>query len=232
MGSVLSSVGMQTGVKAGIDAFQAGVSSYFKTKTAKVQARTQAYQAEGQGKIAGYNADVIRANKTVQDVENRQQLESMGKALSSMTAGYKEVQGNNAAQAGAANVDISSGSAAKVMEGNAGRYADEYASGRRAYDLQQWNGESTLSMMEAMAKGYNYQQDAYNKTASAYRTVANLQGSAWGNAFASAGISLLGSLIGGDFSGLMNSNTGKVASGGDEYWDPALLTWTSSKPRH
>ena len=179
--------------QAGIQAFQSGVGAYFQTKTAKAMANSQAA-------IAGYQAETIRANKTVQDIENRQQLAAMGRHLSQETTGYRDVVGRNAAEAGAGNVDISSGSVAAVQEGNAQRYAQDVAAIRRAYDLQRWNGESQLSMMEAQAKGYD-------KMSSAYRTVARLQGSAFGNAFSAASMSLLGSFLGGSFDGLMGSKT-------------------------
>lgn len=195
--------------QAGIQAFSAGVGSYFQTKTAKAVARSQAA-------IAGYQAETIRANKTVQEIEYRQALANLGRQQSAVTAGYREVVGRNAAEAGAGNVDISSGSVADVQEGNAMRYAMEVAAIRRAYDLQRWQGESTLSMMEAQAKGYD-------KMSSAYRTVARLQGSAWGNAFASAGLSLASSFLGGKFDGLFEPG---------KYYDRALQNWVSSPVRH
>ena len=213
-------------IGAGIGAFQAGYNAYFQTKSAKLQARTQAYQAEGQAKIAGLSAEMMRSNKILQDIENRQQLDAIGRQQAAYTAAYREMQGSNNAQAAAGNVDISSGSAAAVYEGNAQNYAVDSAAIRRAYDLQQWSGESALASMEAQAKGFDYQQAAYNKTASAYRTVAKLQGSAWGNAFSSFALSLMSSALGGSFDGL--SFTG----GGGQFYDRALQQYVSSPVRH
>lgn len=242
--------------QAGIQAFQAGTGAYFQTKTAKAQARAQAaqmgiqadlsravskYQAgsyRDQGNVLRSNAEVVLANKSVQDIENRQQLAQMGRQQSALTAGYRDLQAGNTAQAGAGNVDITSGSVAAVAEGNARRYADESAAMRRAYDLQRWNGESTLSMMDVQARGLRNMAGAYDTMASAtefygdrmgaaydvmgsaYRTVARLQGSAFGNAFGAAGMSLLSSFLGGSFDSLMSGSSGGQQSGG--YWDRAL----------
>ena len=229
--------------KAGVNAITSGVGAYFDTKTAKATARAQAriaeiqgqsyrtlarYQAEGlrsQGDQVNAQADVVQSNRIVQDIENRQMLQRMGRQQSALTASYKDVQGANAAQAAAGNVDISSGSAARVAEGNTFRYAQEVASMRRAYDLQRWQGESTLAMMGAQARGLRGVAGSYDTMAAAqekygeymgqgqdimtgaYRTVARLQGSAFGNALTAGSLSLLGSFLGGSFDGLFSSKT-------------------------
>lgn len=190
---------------AAIDGWKAGYQTYYKVKAAKLQANTQAYQAEGQAKIAGLSAEMMRSNKILQDIENRQQLDAIGRQQAAYTAAYREMQGSNTAQAAAGNVDVSSGSAAAVYEGNAQNYAMDSAAIRRAYDLQQWSGESTLASMEAQAKGFEYQKAAYDKTASAYRTVAKLQGSAGWQAV-----------------------TAGLLKAGDSFWGTGIGSWSYS----
>ena len=131
-------------------------------------AGTMADTLRSQAAIAGYQAETVRANKVLQDIHDRQQLEQIGRQQSSLTAGYKELRGSNTVQAAAGNVDVASGSAAKVQEGNAARYAADEAAIRQAYLLQQWSNESQLAMMDVQASGYDQAAALYGRTAKRY----------------------------------------------------------------
>ena len=172
----------QTITKSAWSGLTEGVASYFSSKAARAQARAQA-------RISAANASMLRSQKVTQDIANRQALDQLAQQRSAVTAAYQGQQGANIAGAGAANVDISSGSAAKVLEGNAGRYAQDMARSRYAEALQMWQGESALSMLEAQAKGYDI-------TSSAQRSIANM-------------IDPLGNAIG---TGLMSFTAGLVKS--------------------
>lgn len=172
---------------AGITGIMDGVSSYFSSKAAKAQAKAKA-------RVSAANASMLRSQKVTQDIANRQALDALAQQRSAVTDAYRAQQGANIAGAGAANVDISSGSAAQILEGNANRYAQDMARSRYAEAIQQWQGESALSMLEAQAKGYDI-------TSSAQRSIANMidpLGNAIGTGLLSFGMSLLGSSYGKD----------------------------------
>lgn len=186
-----------------------GVSSYFSSKAAKAQAKAKA-------RVGAANASMLRSQKVTQDIANRQAMEALAQQRSAVTDAYRAQQGANIAGAGAANVDISSGSAAQVLEGNADRYARDMAFSRYTEAIQMWQGESALSMLEAQAKGYDI-------TSSAQRSIANMidpLGNAIGTGLMSFTAGLVGSSWGQEkLAGLFN------AAGGDEYWDSALGSW-------
>lgn len=164
----------------------------------KLTSQTQAHGTQMQGNILRAQAGIMSANRMVQDIEQRQALAQMGRQMSAATASYRDVQGSNVAQAAAGNVDVSSGSAARVEEGNAQRYANDVAAMRRAYDLQQWNNESQLAMMnvqagnmrnmarayDSMARAQNFfgskMQKAYNIMAAATQNYGASMGDAYG----------------------------------------------------
>lgn len=137
-----------------------GVASYFSSKAAQAQAKSKA-------RVASANASILRSQKVTQDIANRQALDALAQQRNAVTAAYRDQQGANIAGAGAANVDISSGSAAQILEGNAQRYSQDMARSRYAEALQMWQGESALSMLEAQAKGYEI-------SSSAQRSIANI----------------------------------------------------------
>ena len=172
-----------------------GVSSYFTSKAAKAQAKAKA-------RVSAANASMLRSQKVTQDIANRQALDQLAQQRNAITAAYQGQQGANIAGAGAANVDISSGSAAKVLEGNADRYAQDMARSRYAEAIQMWQGESALSMLEAQAKGYDI-------TSSAQRSIANMidpLGNAIGTGLMSFTAGLVGSSWGQEkLAGLFNS---------------------------
>lgn len=164
--------------KAGAEATMQGVQSYFAADAAKAQAKAR---------VGAANASMLRSQKVTQDIANRQALDALAQQRSAVTDAYRAQQGANIAGAGAANVDISSGSAAQILKGNANRYANDMARSRYAEALQQWQGESALSMLEAQAKGYDI-------TSSAQRSIANMidpLGNAIGSSLMSFGMSLL-----------------------------------------
>ena len=213
---------IQAILKAGATGIMQGVSSYFSSSAQRAQARAQA-------RVGAANASMLRSQKVTQDIANRQALDALAQQRNAVTDAYRSQQGANIAGAGAANVDISSGSAAKVLEGNASRYAQDVARSRYTEAIQQWQGESALSMLEAQAKGYDI-------TSSAQRSIANMidpLGNALGSGMLAAMTSFLGSDAG---KGVVNSGFDKLfasKSGGDEFWDSALGSWvTSGKPRH
>lgn len=182
-------------IGAGITGLMEGIGSYFSSKAAKAQAKAKA-------RVGAANASMLRSQKVTQDIANRQALDALAQQRSAVTDAYRAQQGANIAGAGAANVDISSGSAAQILEGNANRYANDMARSRYAEAIQQWQGESALSMLEAQAKGYDI-------TSSAQRSIANMidpLGNAIGTGLLSFGMSLLGSSYGKDkLNGLFES---------------------------
>lgn len=187
--------------KAGTEAAMQGVQSYFAADAAKAQAKAQA-------RVGAANASMLRSQKVTQDIANRQALEALARQRSAVTDVYRAQQGANIAGAGAANVDISSGSAAQILEGNADRYARDMASSRYQEAVQMWQGESAISMLEAQAKGYDI-------TSSAQRSIANMidpLGNAIGSSLMTFGMSLLGSDWGkNQVNSLFSSKTGGLS---------------------
>ena len=193
-------------VKSGVEATMQGVQSYFAADAAKGVAKAKA-------RVGAASASMLRSQKVTQDIANRQALEVLAQQRNAVTDAYRAQQGANIAGAGAANVDISSGSAAQILEGNANRYANDMARSRYAEALQQWQGESALSMLEAQAKGYDI-------TSSAQRSIANMidpLGNAIGSSLMSFGMSLLQS----DWGKNKVNEMFDAAGGGGGVYNPA-----------
>lgn len=173
----------QTLVQGGLIKFQSRTQAKMlatQGKLARSQAETQAASYRSQGDILRSNADVMMSNRRVQDIEGRQALVQMGRRISGTTASYRDVQGSNVAQAAAGNVDISSGSASRVEEGNAMRYSRDVADMRNAYALQQWNNESQLSMMQVQAGNMRNTAKRYSGMARAMDAYGRTMQSAYG----------------------------------------------------
>ena len=78
---------------------------------------------------------------------------------------YNEVQGHNRASLGAGNVDMASGSAALVSEGNANRFSAEM--GENAYNvaMKRWETEEQKRMTDYQAAQFDAQSSYLKRTA-------------------------------------------------------------------
>lgn len=147
-------------MSAAIKGAQAGVEAWGNASRQKINANVQS-------KMTALSADQVRTGMKTQELDNQNAMDDLARQRSAVTESYRQNQGEGIASTAAANVDISSGSAAQIQEGNALAYANDAAAGMQADRMLQWKGESTLKMMDAQARGFD-------KISSAQRSIANM----------------------------------------------------------
>lgn len=174
----------------------------------------QASQLRAQGKAARQNAELERARgeRAAREVDRERKRRREE---------FEDIQARNRSMLAAGNVDMTSGSALAVSEGNIDRYAADVADTayRRAMTL--W--ESGVN-----AQNLDYQGRAADANASyLQRTAGNLgtsilRGAVGGATGFVSGYSMAGGKLGTLF------GAGKAPT----YWDRALQKFTTSNPIH
>lgn len=181
----------------------------------------------GLSAVSGFaNAEAGRARQQAQAEAARKQAqrsrmtgemeaERLDARKAQLRRQFNEAQGRNRASLGAGNVDMASGSAMDVAEGNISRLGQELADNAYNVALKRWETKE-------QANALNHQADVYDSQGSyLQRSAGNL------------GTSLLTGLFQGGMTcgmGLLNG-----AGHGEESglaWDRALQKWTRSRPLH
>jgi len=174
-----------------------GIAGFFNASASNTllegQKNAQKYMLAGQKRVAAAQKSVLASKKITQEAANRQALENAGRELSAASAAYRKTQGANVAQMGAANVEMSSGSAARTLEGNALSYAADEALLRYNERLVNWQGETALAALDTAMQNADLSIDAYSKQAAIVDSVSGT--SPWASALAGFGKSFGMSLM-------------------------------------
>lgn len=162
MGSMMQSMSseIKKGIGATIQGAMAGTEAWGNAKRQKINAMAQS-------RMSAISAGQVRNNMKLQELDNQNAMDNLARQRAAVTESYRQNQAEGIASTAAGNVDISSGSAAQIQEGNALAYANDAAAGMQADRNLQWQGESTLSLMDAQARGLD-------KISAAQRSIANM----------------------------------------------------------
>lgn len=153
------------------------ISSLSQTRQQNRQAQYQQVQMEA-------NAAAARNQARITAEKGRLEAENLDRERSALRRQYADVQAGNAASLGALGVDMSSGSAAASLEGNASRFAADVGSNRYQKAVSQWETSENIKAQMANARNYENAASWYGST------VKNL-----GQSLFTAGISGLASGI-------------------------------------
>lgn len=165
------------------------------------QTGRQNSQAAYQQEQMKANAQAARNQALIAAEQGRLEGENLDRQRSALRREYADLQAGNAASLGALGVDMSSGSAAATLEGNAAHFAADVAANRYQKAVSQWETDENVKARLTEARNYD-------KAASWYgSTVKNL-----GQSLLTAGISGLASGIG---AYAMSGGFGSAKSGSD-----------------
>ena len=153
------------------------ISSLSQASQANRQARYQQAQMEA-------NAAAARNQAKITAEKGRIEAENLDRERSALRREYADVQAGNVANLGALGVDMSSGSAAASLEGNANRFAADYGANRYQKAVGEWETRENVKAQRANAQNYENAASWYGST------VKNL-----GQSLLTAGISGLASGI-------------------------------------
>lgn len=148
-------------------------------------------QQEAQGKAMAAQADVMRNQARMQAEAGQVESEALDKQKGELRRQYEDLAGRNRVALGAGNVDMSSGSALKVADGNAARLASDIGETAYARALRQWETQGAV-------QNSLYQADTLDKQSSyARRTAVNLLPTLIGAGLSGAGSFMTGYSYGG-----------------------------------
>lgn len=187
-------MGMTLAVVAGS---LAALSSLSSSNAANAQAKYQQSQAEA-------NAAAARNQAQITEQKGRVESENIDREKQALTRQYADAQSGAVANLGALGVDMSSGSAANVLQGNANAYAADVGDNRYQKAYSQWETRQNVNAQLTAA-------DNYDNAASYYgSTVKSL-----GQSLLTAGVSGLASGLGAySMAGDGNGFWSKLFSGG------------------
>ncbi len=132
--------------------------------SAAANVSSQNRQAKYQAELAGAQADAARNQAKVTAEQGRIEAENLDREKSALTRQYADLQAANAAAFGALGVDMSSGSALDIMEGNASRYAQNVGENRYQKAVSEWATRQNVNSALTGAKNYDSQASYYRST--------------------------------------------------------------------
>lgn len=165
-------------------------SSVLSTVSTVYNSEVQRQQQQSQANMLDAQANATRRQADLQARQGELEAQEIERQKSKLRREFEAAQGRNRSLLAAGNVDMSSGSAADVSEGNIDRFAAEVGENAYSAALKRWETE------EQRKQGY-YQADLYNAQA----TYLN-------RSSGSLGLSLLkGAIAGGaQFAGMAGSS--------------------------
>ena len=181
----------------------AALSSLSQTNAANAQAKYQQSQAEA-------NAAAARNQATITAQKGRIEAENIDREKQALTRQYADAQSGAVANLGALGVDMSSGSAANVLQGNANTYAADVGDNRYQKSISQWVTNENVKAQEANAANYDSAASYYGST------VKNL------------GQSLLTAGVSGLTSGMGAYSMAGGGGGGNGFWNTLFASTKKS----
>lgn len=172
-------------------------------------------QAKYNQQMMQAQAQAARNQAKITEERGRIEAENLDRERNALTREYADLQAGNVASFGALGVDMSSGSAADVLMGNASRYAGDVGLNRYQKDISEWETRENVKANLANAANYDAAASWYGNS------VKGL-----GNTLLTAGLSGLTSGIGayataGGFGGA-GSSSPSLADIGNDLYDSAV----------
>ena len=135
----------------------AALSSLSQTSAANQQAKYQEAQMQA-------NANAARNQARITAEKGRIEAENMDREKSALHREFADMQSGNVANLGALGVDMSSGSAAQVLSGNAANYAADVGANRYQKAVGQWETRQNVRAQEANAANFDNAASYYGST--------------------------------------------------------------------
>lgn len=171
-------------ISAALSAF----SSFSSSMRQGAQQRNQAAVMEAQAKVARQNAVSQEAAKNAEATRQERKKSRLRRQ-------FNEIQGSNAARLGAGNVEMTSGSAADVTEGNINNFAADMGDNAYAVALKRWEALESRRVGEQQAK-ISEANASYLKKSSPNLFTSLLMGGIGGAQGFATGYSLAGGKLG------------------------------------
>ena len=172
-------------------------------------------QAKYNQQMMQAQAQAARNQAKITEERGRIEAENLDRERNALTREYADLQAGNVASFGALGVDMSSGSAADVLMGNASRYAGDVGLNRYQKDISEWETRENVKADLTNAANYDAAASWYGNS------VKGL-----GSTLLTAGLSGLTSGIGayataGGFGGA-GSSSPSLADIGNDLYDSAV----------
>lgn len=180
-------------------------------------------QVGQQASMLKVQAANIRNQAKANAQKGNAEAQAIDRQKSRITENYNKLRARNLVNLGAGNVDMTSGSALKVQEGNAEAYAQDMAENKYNVAVKQWETEQARKTAFYEADQYDAQASYLNKTKGNVATslltahLAGAQSFLGGMGMPTSGLASISGLIGG---------------GKQKFYDPALQQMVSSPVRH
>lgn len=121
-------------------------------------------QAEYNKNLARAQAQAARNQAEAAQVKGRIEAENRDRERNELTRRYADQQAGNVAGFGALGVDMSSGSAQRLLSGNASRYAQAVGENRYQKALGEWETRENVRANLTSAANYDAQASWYDST--------------------------------------------------------------------
>lgn len=172
-------------------------------------------QAKYNQQMMQAQAQAARNQAKITEERGRIEAENLDRERNALTREYADLQAGNVASFGALGVDMSSGSAADVLMGNASRYASDVGLNRYQKDISEWETRENVKANLTNAANYDAAASWYGNSMKGL-----------GNTLLTAGLSGLASGIGayataGGFGGA-GSSSPSLADIGNDLYDSAV----------
>lgn len=183
-------------------AVTAAAGAYMQAEQQRVQQQGQANAAKAQAQAAANNAIAMQQQADVELQKGQVEKRRIDMERDKISRAYQQQAAGNRSLLASGNVDITSGSAADSLLGNAMLFGEDMAANRYNFALADWQAEENARQARWQSDVYGSQAQGYNSQAS---WLSKSSGSL-GNSLLSAGIagvtSFAGSYLTGGLGGI------------------------------
>ena len=146
----------------------AGLVGLFSGVSTLISAEGRRSQAEYQAKVASANAVAMDQQADLERRQTEAALQEKDQEAIKQKRAYEQAAGENRSLLAAGSVDLTSGSALDLLEGNANRYADD--AGTMAYNkaMTRWTGVRQAQLDDWRADVYRSQASYLRQTAGSF----------------------------------------------------------------
>ena len=162
----------------------AAVSKFSESQQQQTQQKYQAELTRYDGDVANNNAIAMRQQADIDIQRGEMAQRGIDNERDKLRRGYEAEAGTNRSLLAAGNVDITSGSAADSLLGNAMLFSEDYAANRYNHAVAGWDAAEQARISQFKASQFDAQRDASYSQASWLKKSAG----GIGNSLLSAGI--------------------------------------------
>lgn len=132
----------------------------------EAQARAQSAQAKGQQAAMNAQAKNLESQARLEEDRGRIEAGEIDRRKSKMRRDFEDTQAKNRSLLAAGNVDMASGSAADVAEGNISLFAQDLSDNAYQKALKEWETKTSAANLKTQAANARASADWYGEQAS------------------------------------------------------------------